>query len=241
VKARNSALFQNHFGVALGSAIILTWAGLLAFNLTYEVQWLNPLTWVLVIVQTHLFTGLFITAHDAMHRTVSPHKKVNNFIGWIAAGLFAFNYYPKLTHNHYKHHGWVAEEEDPDYHDGPFWAWYFNFMKNYIGVIQVILMAITYNVLERVAGLQEANLLLYWVAPSFLSTLQLFYFGTYLPHKDPDESGNKHKSTTQAQNHVLAFLTCYFFGYHYEHHEYPATPWWLLYKVKEQEEAAASQ
>ncbi|RZL43682.1 MAG: fatty acid desaturase, partial [Pedobacter sp.] len=28
------------------------------------------------------------------------------------------------------------------------------------------------------------------------------------------------------------FITCYFFGYHLEHHQKPATPWWQLYKSK---------
>jgi beta-carotene/zeaxanthin 4-ketolase len=27
--------------------------------------------------------------------------------------------------------------------------------------------------------------------------------------------------------------SCYFFGYHWEHHHSPATPWWELWKVKE--------
>jgi beta-carotene ketolase (CrtW type) len=27
-------------------------------------------------------------------------------------------------------------------------------------------------------------------------------------------------------------LSCYFFGYHYEHHESPQTPWWKLYQIK---------
>jgi fatty acid desaturase len=27
-------------------------------------------------------------------------------------------------------------------------------------------------------------------------------------------------------------LTCYFFGYHWEHHEAPGIPWWQLYLTK---------
>jgi fatty acid desaturase len=27
-------------------------------------------------------------------------------------------------------------------------------------------------------------------------------------------------------------LTCYFFGYHLEHHQYPTLPWWRLYQKK---------
>ncbi len=230
LKADQYSLFRYHFGMLIGFLIIASWVGLLCFNLFYQVSLSDPLILLLILLQTHLYTGLFITAHDAMHGTVSPNKKWNHLIGWIAAGLFAFNFYPKLCKNHYKHHGQVAEESDPDYHDGPFWIWYFHFMKNYLGIIQIVLMAGTYNILNLY--FHEANIMLFWVIPGILSTLQLFYFGTYLPHKEPSSKPNKHKSSTQAKNHVWAFLTCYFFGYHYEHHQYPGLPWWLLHKAK---------
>jgi beta-carotene ketolase (CrtW type) len=41
-----------------------------------------------------------------------------------------------------------------------------------------------------------------------------------------------HNSRTQPNNHLLAMLSCYFFGYHFEHHAYPRTPWWRLYQRK---------
>ena len=31
---------------------------------------------------------------------------------------------------------------------------------------------------------------------------------------------------------MLAMVSCYFFGYHFEHHDSPGTPWWKLYAVK---------
>ncbi|MEL7193577.1 MAG: fatty acid desaturase, partial [Bacteroidota bacterium] len=37
----------------------------------------------------------------------------------------------------------------------------------------------------------------------------------------------------QKRNHMWAFLTCYFFGYHFEHHDSPNTPWWKLWELKE--------
>jgi beta-carotene ketolase (CrtW type) len=41
-----------------------------------------------------------------------------------------------------------------------------------------------------------------------------------------------HKARTQKKNHFWAMLSCYFFGYHREHHEDPHIAWWQLYKVK---------
>ena len=104
---------------------------------------------------------------------------------------------------------------------------YVRFIRNYLSVWQVVVMAVLFNVLKL--WIPQANLLLFWVGPSLLSTLQLFYFGTYLPHKG--EHDNKHQSRSQAKNHVLAFFSCYFFGYHYEHHDSPWLPWWKLWRA----------
>jgi len=230
MKASQFPSFRYNFGLALGVLLILAWGLLLVFNLHYPVQFQDPVVYGLMLLQTYLFTGLFITAHDAMHGTVSPNKTLNKVMGWLSAGLFAYNYYPQLCRNHYKHHGWVAQADDPDYHEGPFWVWYYHFLKHYIGFSQLVLMALTYNLLALV--FPERNIIQFWVVPSILSTLQLFYFGTYLPHKQPEAKDNRHKSTTQQKNHLWALLSCYFFGYHYEHHEHPGLPWWLLYKAK---------
>ncbi|MDQ1141520.1 fatty acid desaturase [Pedobacter agri] len=37
----------------------------------------------------HLYTGLFITAHDAMHGTISSNKTINNFFGYLAVFIYA--------------------------------------------------------------------------------------------------------------------------------------------------------
>jgi len=176
----------------------------------------------------HLFTGLFITAHDAMHGTISSNKKLNTSFGYIAVFLYAGFSYKHLYRKHHQHHKHVHTHEDPDFAEGGFWKWYFRFMRNYVSIIQIIIMALAYNILK--IWVDEVNLLLFWVLPALMSTFQLFYFGTYLPHKG--EHNNTHHSSTQKKNHLFAFLSCYFFGYHLEHHEQPHLPWWKLYKTK---------
>ncbi|MFD1257933.1 fatty acid desaturase [Mucilaginibacter terrae] len=194
----------------------------------WTVNFANPLLYLLILVQMHLYTGLFITAHDAMHDTVSANKTVNNTIGYVVTFLYAAFFYSKLYTKHHKHHKHVHSHDDPDYHEGNFVAWYIRFIRNYLSIWQVIFMAVLFNVLK--IWVPQSNLILFWVLPSLLSTLQLFYFGTYLPHKG--EHNNQYHSRTQSKNHVLAFFTCYFFGYHYEHHASPATPWWKLWQLK---------
>jgi beta-carotene ketolase (CrtW type) len=175
----------------------------------------------------HLYTGLFITAHDAMHGTVSPNRGLNNFVGYLSTFLYASFWYPQLFTKHHKHHSHVHTPDDPDYHKGSFFAWYVQFIRNYLSIWQIVVMAIVFNILK--IWIPQPNLIMFWVVPSLLSTLQLFYFGTYQPHKG--EHDNRHFARSQRRNHITAFLSCYFFGYHYEHHESPGVPWWRLWQA----------
>ena len=220
---------KAHTGVFIAFLVLSVWAFVLYQLLGWEFSWTNPLTYLMILVQMHLYTGLFITAHDAMHGTVSANKKLNNFIGWVCTLSYALFPFGKLYEKHHEHHRHVHSAADPDYHEGGFFAWYFNFIKTYITWWQVVLMAAIFNFLKF--WVAEPNLILFWVLPSLLSTLQLFYFGTWLPHHG--EHQNKHQSRSFRKNHLLAFLSCYFFGYHYEHHDSPGTPWWKLWMLKE--------
>jgi beta-carotene ketolase (CrtW type) len=218
----------SHKGFIISLLVISAWAVSTILLMQWQVRFTNPLLYLAILLQMHLYTGLFITAHDAMHGTVSPNKMANNAFGYITTFLYAAFWYPRLYTKHHKHHSHVHTEEDPDYHHGGFFSWYIRFIRNYLSVWQVVFMAVLFNVLK--IWIPQSNLILFWVVPSLLSTMQLFYFGTYQPHKG--EHDNQHQSRSQSKNHVFAFLTCYFFGYHYEHHASPATPWWQLWKTK---------
>ena len=218
-----------HKGLLIALLIIVLWFGGLLFLMSHSVNYYNPLIYLFILLQAHLYTGLFITAHDAMHGLVSPNKKLNYIVGSLCAGLFMFNSYKILFPKHHLHHQYVATAQDPDYYGGNFISWYIHFIRQYITIWQFLFIAIGFNLLKLFFPLQ--NLLLFWILPSILSTFQLFYFGTYLPHKGMHS--NKHFSGSQRLNHAWAFVSCYFFGYHYEHHDSPSTPWWQLYKKKE--------
>lgn len=219
------------YGLIIGLITIILWFISLFFLLTWKLNYSNPLLYFAILLQTHLYTGLFITTHDAMHGTVSRNKKLNDKMGWITSLLFAFNFYDRLLVKHHEHHKHVASEKDPDYHhSGKLIIWYWNFIKKYTTLKQLVLMTIALQLLRFIFPLE--NLLLFWVIPGILSTFQLFYFGTYIPHKDGHKHNNKHKSGSLRKNHVWAFLSCYFFGYHYEHHDAPNVPWWKLWQIK---------
>jgi beta-carotene ketolase (CrtW type) len=207
-------------GVLAAGLIITAWAALLSFLLAfYQPDWHSPAPYLLLLLQTHLYTGLYITGHDAMHGVVSPNKRLNNAIGTLATVLFAYNWFPRQVPKHHDHHRHVG-----------FLPWLLRFAWNYVTWWQVVLMAITYNVLK--IWFPQANVIAFWMIPAVLATLQLFFFGTYLPHRGEHEPDNRHKSRSQLRHHVWAFVSCYFFGYHYEHHDQPYLPWWRLWQTK---------
>jgi len=221
-------------GITAAVLVIGLWFISLLFLLTRD---MGSLQWYLIIPgilwQTFLYTGLFITAHDAMHGTVFPsNRKVNTFVGSLAVKLYALFSYPHLLKEHWEHHKHPASSEDPDFHDGKhpqFYRWYLHFMKNYVTWKQILGMAIAFNIMLYLFHLPVENLIVFWILPSLLSTVQLFYFGTYLPHRRLKEDyPDKHHARSNNYSALLSFLTCYHFGYHWEHHEYPYIPWWRL-------------
>jgi beta-carotene ketolase (CrtW type) len=223
---------NNFVGLFWAFAILTLWIAHLSYVLINPLDFQSPWTYVHVLIQTHLYTGLFITSHDAIHGVVSPgNSKLNHGIGWVCATLFAFNNYTVLRKKHHWHHDHVNTEKDPDVHQGNFFIWWFKFMWQYVTWQQVLAMAVTYNVLKL--WLPMENLIVYWEVPAIMSTLQLFYFGTYLPHRGEHDPTNKTQSRSQKRNHIWAFISCYFFGYHYEHHAHPYLAWWKLPEAKD--------
>jgi len=221
-------------GLVLAILIIGLWLSHLVYTLMFvPVVWASPWTYMHIIVQGYLSTGLFITAHDAIHGTVVKGRRGNNAIGTLAAFLFAGLWYPRLAANHHKHHHHPADAVlDPDYHpSNNLVIWFVTFMWRYTTVWQLLIMAIAYNLLKL--RVEEVRLWMWWIVPSFLGCFQLFTIGTYLPHRKPHTSEMPHNARSMPLNHVLAMLACYFFGYHTEHHLSPGTPWWQIWRVKE--------
>jgi beta-carotene/zeaxanthin 4-ketolase len=221
-------------GILIAIFIISAWLVHLAFSLIYlEVNFLDPFFYLNIFIQTYLFTGLFITAHDSMHGTLSKNKKLNKLIGQLSTFLFACMSYNKLIKNHMNHHRYPGTENDPDFSSFTqnFFIWWGKFLWRYTTILQIILMGIIFNILK--IWFEEINIFMFWVLPALLSTFQLFFFGTYLPHRKPHiENMVPHNARSQKKNHLWAMLSCYFFGYHFEHHENPGIPWWQLYRTK---------
>jgi beta-carotene/zeaxanthin 4-ketolase len=234
-------------GLAIALAIIGFWAGSLVFLLSLDLSKV-PVAWVVLAMlgQTFLYTGLFITAHDAMHGVVSPQNlRLNNLIGSFTLLVYGLFSYRKLLKKHWLHHHHPASELDPDFHNGRnknFFAWYLYFMKGYWSWWRLFGLMAIFNIASIAFHIPEKNLTLFWVIPSIASSVQLFYFGTFRPHQEPEQGyDNQFRARTYPLPSFWSFITCYHFGYHREHHEFPQVPWWQLPTVHrlEQEKSSA--
>ena len=222
-------------GVAIALLIITIWAISFWFLMNSVLVKQISLGWigVMILWQTFLCTGLFITAHDAMHGTTLPkHHQINNLIGSFALLLYGFFSYDQLLKKHLQHHQAPASESDPDFHDGTHKnaiAWYICFMQRYWSWWRLAILLIAYASMHSFLNIAYANLILFSAVPAILSSVQVFYFGTFLPHREPID-GYQNPSRAQSIYRPLlwSFLTCYHFGYHQEHHLQPNLPWWKL-------------
>lgn len=225
-------------GLLVTISIFISWFSSLILLLSVQIS-CTDLIWIIfaVLGRSILHTGLFIIAHDAMHINLIPHKRVNNILGSIAVFFYAFLSYRQCCLNHKKHHRHPAQIGDPDFHDGihrhPV-LWYLKFIKEYLPIRLLIAFLIHFCfacfVLNQLLHISFVNLLLFWILPLCLSSIQLFFFGTYLPHRG---NGNVPHFPHYVQRSKIdifwSFLTCYHFGsYHWEHHQYPKIPWYRL-------------
>lgn len=217
-------------GLAIAAAIALAWGASLVAGLSGALTGIAA--FVGVLCTAFLYTGLFITAHDAMHGLVAPsHPRLNHAVGRLAAWLYAAMPYATLRTAHHEHHAHPATHDDPDYHEGRggFFGWYARFFLRYATVTQFVVMAIVFNVLLHGVGIPLSRLWIFWIVPQVLSTLQLFAVGTWWPHRaGPYDANDEHRARSLAVPAWLSFIACYHFGYHHTHHAQPWVPWWQL-------------
>lgn len=233
---RTDALrMQAAVGLALAASIILAWlavhgAAVFAINLATTPIWLAM---VLVALQTWLSVGLFIVAHDAMHGSLAPFKpRLNRAVGRLTLFLYAGFDYDALIGKHFAHHRHAGTDGDPDFdagHPSSFWPWFGTFFRRYITIRQFAILAAFGWAWVLLLGAPWQNVLLFWALPALLAAVQLFYFGTYRPHRHEETPfTDRHRARSETMSPWLSLLTCFHFGYHHEHHDKPHLPWWRL-------------
>jgi hypothetical protein len=103
-------------------------------------------------------------------------------VGTVACFLFAGLSYRRLVVNHHAHHTDPTGPDDPDFstRTQSFWPWFATFMRRYTTWPQILVMAAKFNLL-LLLGVAQWRILVFWVVPAMLGTVQLFYFGTFVP------------------------------------------------------------
>jgi len=197
-------------------------------------------TIVLMAARTWITTGLFVTVHDAIHGQVSPSfRRLNHALGAVCSFCYASFSYKLLYRDHWRHHAEPITEGDPDWYEGGLRKWLLSFLGHYSTFWQLFwesfqfwsFVGIGQRVLRIDFSVMVVRVALVWALPALISGLQLFYFGTYLPHKDNPES--EHSARSNDWPYLLSLLSCFHFGAcHEEHHAYPMLAWWELPEVR---------
>ncbi len=228
---------ESFISLSIATVILFLW-GLTAYGSLFLLPAVETMpvivTLVVVAVRSFLHTGLFILAHDAMHGTLAPaYPKLNDFAGRVILRIYSFLSFDQMQAFHHQHHRTPAQSADPDFYPGSFWPWYFKFMRAYVdgGQGWVIFwgMSAFFYPLIWLFHVPLLNAVLFWLLPQALSSWQLFYFGTYRPHKRPAGGHtNAHRAVSSKASPFWSFLSCYHFDYHWEHHQYPHLQWYRL-------------
>ncbi|MGB7404134.1 MAG: fatty acid desaturase [Pacificimonas sp.] len=226
-------------GVGLAAAFLLGWlfvhfAAIFGFSFGTEPLWLAI---GIVALQAWLSTALFITAHDAMHGSLAPRwPRLQRRLGRVALMVYAGLDYSRMEPAHFDHHKHVGTADDPDFHEndpirfGPWLVAFFRRYYTHAQLARITAVAVAYLLL----GASLLNIIAFWAVPALVALLQLFYFGTYLPHRhDGSAFVDRHRARSTRLPDALSALTCFHFGgYHHEHHLHPSVPWWRLPKTR---------
>ena len=231
---------QRVIGLTLAALVGGGWLGVHFYSMfVFELTWDNwPIALCLAGLQIWLSVGTFIICHDAMHGTLAPGwPRVNAAVGAPLLMLYAGFKWKRMRDAHFTHHKLSGHKGDPDFdeeHPGDFLAWYWTFFKRYFGWFSLIFVHAVVGVYLFVFEIPFMQIFVLYGAPALLSSLQLFYFGTFRPHHQaPDKPfADKHNARTNDFHPLISLATCFHFGYHLEHHRAPQVPWWALPSAK---------
>jgi len=228
-------------GLALAALIAGSWLALHFYAMfAFELGWESvPQALLMAGVQCWLSVGVFIVCHDAMHGSLAPGwQRLNTGLGRLLLFLYAGFRWSVLKDAHFAHHKLAGQSGDPDFDEGNpanFARWYATFFKRYFGWQSLVFVHAVVGTYWLIIGIPMAQIVLLYGAPALLSSLQLFYFGTYRPHchREGAPFVDRHNARTDGFGRLASLLTCFHFGYHLEHHRRPDVPWWALPNARE--------
>ena len=116
-------------------------------------------------------------------------------------------------------------------------AWLTRFLRNYLNPAQLSRLILVLMVLVLATQANHnppfITVSVTYLLPLLISTGQLFFVGTYLPHRKEHRQKSHEVSIKSLNLHpFVSLLACYHFGYHREHHNNPNAPWFLLPELR---------
>ena len=175
-----------------------------------------------IMVLIWRYVGLFIISHD-LHHNKNP-SMYESFLGRLSLLFYGGFLLEDFSKNHEKHHKFPGKSgKDPDFYDGNVLLWYLKFMIEYINIKQVIIQLLFYNLLSFM-NVDDEQMILFWLLPSVLASIQLFFYGTFLVHEKDGIIKNSNLPEW------LVTFTSYNFGNHINHHKNPFISWFNLKK-----------
>lgn len=227
---------QGVIGMTLAALIAGSWLGLHAYAMfVFELSWQNlPLAVAMAALLCWLSVGVFIVAHDAMHGSLAPnHPRLAAHIAAVLLFLYAGFGWTTLRKAHFEHHDRAGHAGDPDFDEhnpSSFLRWYATFFKRYFGWRSLTFVSAVVGVYWLVIGIPMVQIVALYGVPAIASSLQLFYFGTFRPHRHgvAEPFADDHNARTDGFSSAVSLATCFHFGYHLEHHRRPDVPWWAL-------------
>ena len=235
IRETGKGVLQAATGLGLALAIFGGWLALHAYAMfAFTLTWANlPIAVVMAALLCWLSVGLFIVSHDAMHGSLVPGgRRLNGMIGATLLFLYAGFLWPRMRSAHFAHHRHAGHAGDPDFdprNSRRFWAWYATFLNRYFGWQSAVFVSSVVAMYWLVFDVPIGQIVLLYGAPAILSSLQLFYFGTYRPHNHRGSAfADSHNARSERFGTLVSLATCFHFGYHHEHHLAPHLPWWKL-------------
>ncbi|MDB4974355.1 MAG: crtW [Myxococcaceae bacterium] len=241
---------SSYRGLTTASLLLALWAAshvatVFYFDFHSDELWLVPL---IICWLGWLYVGLFIVAHDCMHGSLAESSLWNRRIGRLCLMLYAAFDFDAMQQKHRQHHEYTGTARDPDYYGAEsasempsFRRWYLKFFREYSSLRQYASIAAISAGYVLLFAVPLENVLVFWALPAILSSVQLFAFGTYLPHRpDREPFRDQHKARSNDYPHWLSLMTCFHFGYHHEHHLKPSLPWWRLPEARAESQTRLS-
>ncbi|MDG6077765.1 beta-carotene ketolase [Erythrobacter litoralis] len=228
-------LRQSIVGLGLAAAVFAGWLAIHVYAMfAFDLTWRSlPIALVMAVLQCWLSVGLFIVSHDAMHGSLVPRgDAINGAVGGALLFLYAGFGWHRMKRAHFAHHKAPGTRDDPDFsadHPTRFWPWYKTFLMRYFGWRSALFVCTVVAVYWFALGVPVEKIVLLYGMPAIASSMQLFYFGTYRPHRHDDAGfADRHNARSERFGSVVSLATCFHFGYHCEHHRAPNVPWWGL-------------